>query len=380
MQKDGAAASSNSSIGMTINNDVWYWLKVTARGDSVAVYYSNDSANYTIAYNVTTTNYTSGKVMLFTSDTRADFDEIVLKSHDIANFTTVSLNVNTSNLTFTPATDWYGEQPIRIAASDGNSSVESNQFYLILLHSAPVTVETVTTNTPVSGGTTTITQVASMDIIVPSMVTLNPLAKTLVPIILNNSGKVPLNLIGLKAFSNESLLKLTLDNNKWDILGVGKQVNAMLEIEAGALAPDRYVIELTGTSTSPQLRQTAKINIDVREREAALKTQLAQNIQFTRDLFLQNPECLELTEMLDNAQKLYDEGKYQEGLDMVKKANEGCKNFLAKKEQALTVAAKNYLLENWKILAAELLGLIITVLLIIYYFKRRKFRQKAEFE
>jgi len=222
--------------------------------------------------------------------------------------------------------------------------------------------------------------VASLDIIVPSMVTLNQLTTTLVPVILNNSGNVGLNLLELSAITNASLLKLTLDNNNWGELGVGEKVTATLEIDSGNTAPERYVIELIGTSKSPRLRQTAKINVDVREREAALKTQLKENIQFTRDLFLQNPECLELTEMLDKAQEKYEEGKYQEGLDLVKTANEGCKNFIAQKERKIVAAAKNFLRDNWKVLSAEVLGLVVMILLIIYHLKRRRFKQKPTFE
>ncbi|MFH1333016.1 MAG: hypothetical protein ABIH53_02145 [archaeon] len=378
IQEDGSATASNSSIDLTIDDDFWYWLKITAKGDELVVYYSNNSANYTLAYNITNNTYRNGKILLFTSDTRADFDDITLKSQTLKEFTT-TLDTNTSNLTFSPTPEWYGAQQARITCTDGNETIESNIFYLTIYHATPG-VETVTTTRTLAGGTSLQTQTASLDIIVPAMITLNALTTTLVPVILNNSGEVPLNLIDLTAFTNVSGLKLTFNTNNWDTLGVGEQVSAMLEVEAGLLAPERYVIEIIGTSKSPRVRQTAKISVDVREREAALKVQLKENIAFTRDLFLQNPECLELTELLDRAQELYDQGLFEEGLELVKTANEGCKNFISQKGKRITaVAAKKFLEENWKILIAEASGLILLIMLMTYYLRRRKFRGKAEF-
>ena len=376
--QSGTATSTNNSQSLTINNDVWYWLKVKAKTNIIEVYYSNNSVNYTLAYNTTNSTYTNGKILLFTSSTRADFDDVVMKTYNIPNFT-LSLNTSTSNLSFSPLADWWGEVPMRITASDGNRTRESNIFYLTVYHATPGT-ETTTVTQQSAGGTTSFTQTASLDIIVPSMLTIDQLTTTLVPIVLNNSGEVALNLLKLTAFTNSSQFKLKFDKNNWEILGVGEKVTATLEIEAGALSPERYVIELAGVSKSPRLRQTAKINVDVRERQAALKTQLKENIQFTRDLFLQNPECLELTELLDRAEEKYDEGEYQEGLDLVKTANEGCKNFIAQKERRVIAAAKNFLRDNWKVLTAEALGLVLMILLIIYHLKRRKFKQKPTFE
>ncbi len=376
VQEGGTATSTNNSLSLTISNDFWYWLKITAKGNNTAVYYSNNSVNYTLAYNITNNTYTSGNIVLFTNNTRADFDDIVLKSQTIKNFT-LALNTSTSNLTFTPTTSWYGAQPMRIIASDGNETTESNIFHLTIYHATPP-VETVIATELRAGGVSLQTRSASLNIVVPAMVTLNALTTTLIPVILNNSGQVALNTLKLTAFTNVSDLKLTLLNSNWETLGIGEQVATTLEVEAGLLSPQQYVIELVGTSADPKLRQTAKISVDVREREAALKTQLKENIAFTRDLFLQNPECLELTELLDRAQKLYDQKKYTEGLELVKQANEGCKNFLAQKRKITAIAAKNFLKENWKMLTAETAGLILLILLTIYYFRLRKFRGKAE--
>ncbi|MBU4241892.1 MAG: hypothetical protein KKF52_01535, partial [Nanoarchaeota archaeon] len=122
------------------------------------------------------------------------------------------------------------------------------------------------------------------------------------------------------------------------------------------------------------LTEKVEIVIDVREKDAVLKAQLKEQIQFTRDLFLQNPECLELWELIEEAEKLMATYQYEEGLNIIHSANQGCKDFIALDSEKITKEKlKSFLELYWKTIAFEVAGLILAVLLLIYYFKRRRF-------
>ena len=123
---------------------------------------------------------------------------------------------------------------------------------------------------------------------------------------------------------------------------------------------------------TPPLEEDAQIVIDIREKDAALITQLREQIQFTRDLFLQNPECLELSEMIDLAEEALRRRDTQKGLDIIHRANDACKDFIAKdrEKKEKEVRQKNFFLQNWKLIALELAGIILLMLLVGYYLKR----------
>jgi hypothetical protein len=331
----GVAFDSNSSYNFDINLNTHYWLKITYSTNNTLVYVSNNGTHFNLAYNISYPGTTStSSVGLYSPNSKA-----------------------------------YG-----------NQTRESNQFYLVVdeINLPDPIVQQFTTH---SSSTVQQIKVASLDIIVPSLVSLAPLAKTLVPVILNNSGEQDLSLLDLMASTNETSLKLLLNASNFTELLVGQKIIVNLEITAGILTPDRYSILLDAFVKNPSLHEQAEIVIDVREKDAAIKTQLKEQIQFTRDLFLQNPECLELNELLEQAQRLYDLKQFNQGLELVHQANEGCKNFISdekdkrEEERKGILKAKNFFLENWKAITIEVAALILAILLLMYYFKRRSFKK-----
>ena len=97
-------------------------------------------------------------------------------------------------------------------------------------------------------------------------------------------------------------------------------------------------------------------------------------ISCTRDLFLQNPECLELWELIAEAEKMLNLYQYEKGLELIHRANQGCKDFIAmEREEEEFISAQTFLQMHWKTIVLEIIGLIIAILLLLYYFRRRRF-------
>ncbi|MBU2589540.1 MAG: hypothetical protein KKB39_02135 [Nanoarchaeota archaeon] len=368
-----AVEAYNNSYSLDIANQSYIWLKSVFSGNNTLLYASANGNQWNLTQNLSVAlNSSSSTFSIFTINADAAFDDIVLKDPDLRNFT-VSFSRAGDKLTFNPSTGWHGDLAIAVRASDGRNETDSNIFGLHIddvSEPAPVVI----TQTTTSSSTSRVTQVASLNIIVPSLISLTPLSKTIIPVILQNTGDLNLNILDLIAYSNQSALTLTLEQANWTILSVGQSVNTNLDIDIGLLTPDRYTISLTGTSKIPNLTEKVEIVIDVREKDAVLKAQLKEQIQFTRDLFLQNPECLELWELIEEAEKLMATYQYEEGLNIIHSANQGCKDFIALDSEKITKEKlKSFLELYWKTIAFEVAGLILAVLLLIYYFKRRRF-------
>ncbi|MDD4878150.1 MAG: Ig-like domain-containing protein [Candidatus Nanoarchaeia archaeon] len=362
--------SSTYSLDISLNES--YWIKTKVKDNNTLLYVSLNSTNWNLAYNVSFNETATGNLQLITISGDAVFDDINVKDPDLRNMTLAV--VSGGNITMTPASGWFGEITMILAASDGINTTDSNQFTLHVDEVTvlpPVTLTTTTTST----STRMETKAADMTILVPSMISLTPLSKTIVPVILKNTGQLDLNTITLIATSNQSELKLNLNETSWTALTIGDSVYVNLEVDIGLLAPDRYTIRLDAESQIPPLKRFAEIVVDVREKDAVLKAQLKEMIQFTRDLFLQNPECLELTELINEAEEKFRTYQYEEGLEMIHRANQGCKEFIAAKEGESNVnlagMAKTFIQEHWKTMILEGIGLILAILLLIYYFQRR---------
>ena len=90
---------------------------------------------------------------------------------------------------------------------------------------------------------------------------------------------------------------------------------------------------------------------------------------------MQNPECLELWELISEAEKMLNLYQYKKGLDLIHQANQGCKDFIAmdKKKAKEKFEIKSFIQLHWKTIALEILGLLIAIMLLTYYFKRRSY-------
>ncbi|MFA5888044.1 MAG: hypothetical protein WC852_05035 [Candidatus Nanoarchaeia archaeon] len=368
----GILSYSNNSYLFNVTLNTSYWIKANVKANTTLVYSSSNGTDWSLVYNVTFNETATGNAKLLSISSDAIFDNVTIKDPDLRNMTLKDEGGN--NISFTPTSGWHGDMPIVITAADGINATDSNEFNLHIEEVTVLPPVTVTTTTS-SSSTVMQTQIADMTILVPSMISLTPLSKTIVPVILKNTGQIDLNTITLVATSNQTELRLKLNETKWTAIKVGNSVYVNLDVDIGLLAPDRYTIRLDAESQVPPLKRFVEIVVDVREKDAVLKAQLKEMIQFTRDLFLQNPECLELTELIEEAEAKFRVYQYEEGLEMIHRANQGCKEFIAAKkgesDVRLSDTAKNFIQQHWKTIILEGIGLILAVLLLVYYFQRR---------
>jgi len=138
----------------------------------------------------------------------------------------------------------------------------------------------------------------------------------------NDRIKIPLTLVnkGVKAFKEISLTSeafkegivsnkvLTFfDRNKIDLLKRDEIENLTLTVFLNTNKTGDYEILINATSKSPKYTDWTKIYINLQRLN---ESEVERYLLFTEEYIVQNPECLELKELVDEAKALFEKGEY----------------------------------------------------------------------
>ena len=94
------------------------------------------------------------------------------------------------------------------------------------------------------------------------------------------------------------------------------------------------------------------------ERGQFNKTLIVSRIAFTKDLFKENPECLDLNEVLDEADNALAAEKYGEANELIESAVRSCRDLITSKAEPIE-QAPGVGLDIWK-----LIGIVIAITLL----------------
>ena len=145
----------------------------------------------------------------------------------------------------------------------------------------------------------------------------------------------------------------------------------MLFLETdGVLSPGTYEIEIIAEVSDPKFIKSETIHISLVERLDL--SRVVEKISLVKDLFSQNPVCLELNDLLIEAQRLLDEGKVEEAGVIVKDTINKCKGLLTETEAPFNYSNLN----NWQTPTLWILVLIIIALIISAFLTKPKFNLK----
>ncbi len=192
------------------------------------------------------------------------------------------------------------------------------------------------------GGTTTYVQVpvvvekkeqhlVNLDIIAPGKVTTYVNGTVEVPITLENKGDNLLQNINLSATSNSSEMRMQFSDSLFRKLERDESVDTMLTLYAPDMAGNFDVI-VKATVQDPEFEDSALISVSTIEKGQINKSQLNTKISFTRDLLMSNPECLELTEILEEAQAEINNTNYAAANNIIEETIMYCRYLMTEKE------------------------------------------------
>ena len=236
----------------------------------------------------------------------------------------VSIDPETGIVTLTPEPGWYGTEFIIFNVNDSEFWVESNNVTLNVTY---VETETQTIVQEISTGTTTtITKIASLTITVVSPVKIKSNTKTVIPVDFKNTGEVILTDIAiLTETSEKNDFSLSVSPDKIATLDVNKNTTVELTVDAHDLEKERYEIKIIGRVSSPKFNQSTVIYL---ENIFENKTKLEEKLQLVKDLFQENPECLDLTELIVEAERELDRRNLERAKELTELALQNCRDLI----------------------------------------------------
>ena len=254
-----------------------------------------------------------------------------------------------------------------------NVSIEGNSTTWNL--TVNYTVPTVTTPSAGGGGgggyRKVRERIASLEIIVPSIISILPTDTTIVPITFRNNGDVDLNGITLDSESNAKNLSMKLDKDTIPFLRVGQYENVDLILSSYELAQGRYTVKVMAKVDNPQLSKYTTFYLDVVLELLIQESVIKSKIDFAKDFFNKNKECNIFNNMIIQAEEYFYSKKYAEASSTIDLALQSCRDLLASKEKA-----KKFELNWW------LIGIIIILFILIIFITYRiyKLTQKGKKE
>jgi len=151
-----------------------------------------------------------------------------------------------------------------------------------------------------------------------------------IPVTLDNEGTTSFSELKLVAYlmkNGEKLssLKVTIDKEKIDILGAGSKQNITLNTRITETDVSFYEVVLEAEAASPSYKTSNRAVFTFVGKKAA---NVLKVVAFTEGIIDEHPECLELKDMILEAQEDFRAGRIETAIQKANAAVEACKTYL----------------------------------------------------
>ena len=384
--------SSNSSnsfnFSLGLSDGVYYFrAKATDLNDNSS--YSeirNFTLDATFPYNLTlispanSTESGNRTPLLIWNDTiEANFDNYTIQIDDDRDFSSVQFTYNITNdinRTTLQITNPLNDNTVYywkvIAVDLANNQNSSTFIYTTLTSGGPGISGTSGSSGAGGGGGGGRTLLADVEIIDPGLLTMYSEDTILAPIFIRNNGVIVLNGISLEATTNSSDLSFEFDRTFIPIVLPNNEEKVLLKIISHT-DPGQYEVTIKATITNPPITDTSKIIISLLESESGEKGSAQKQLEFSKRLFEENPDCFGLNDLLIQAEDAINKEQYEKALSLADSAIQSCKEL---------VTAKGKELKNVETPKANQIATLVVELLaagfigygIYYYYKRRRIK------
>ncbi|MFH1248578.1 MAG: hypothetical protein V1660_00305 [archaeon] len=250
----------------------------------------------------------------------------------------------------------------------------SNNFQVNLTVTSTTEVQVPVSGGGGGGGENTKKVPISLKIIVPEPFSMFTHDRIVVPIKLQNKGKEKLS--SIKLYSNATLdgVSTELSTSYFNVMYPGDEKSFDLTILTNTNFTGSYEITVSATVGSPKYSDSASFFVNLIEMGWKEKIKAQEKIVFLEELLIGNPECLELTEILNSARKEYEKNNFEKALKLTEDAIQGCKYAISSKGGAVEVKRKFDFGSFVMILTAALLALLFLIF-ILHSYQRAKFKK-----
>lgn len=347
----GNGTSYNYTLTPTLSDETYGTLK-----NLTVVIYTNSSnltnnslVNTTINYKLNISHYNSPVTLFddiddvgptaYTSDITINLSDHFYDSdyYDSNYNQTISfvLTSNTSSITSSISSDWILTLSasaevvglMSVLASDGESNATSRNFTIVF--NTPTATSTTESS---SGGSSNTKEVpVSLKILMPDPTSAYKKDYIELPIELYNDGEEILRQITLSgSVAKDGVLASDIEINfsrtQFDVLAPKQRQNLTMFINVNTERNGTFEITVNATVVSPKYSDWGKMYLTIKEGES-----VEEKILFTEEFIVENPECLELLELINEAKELMRQGKNSEAVDKSDEAIAACRELIAQK-------------------------------------------------
>ena len=265
------------------------------------------------------------------------------------------------------------EELVSVSANDSFESVTSDSFRVTF--TAPS--ETVITVPRSGGGSTTKIKHYSLKLIAPQDVVISELGFIEIPFAVQNNGQVDLRGISLDSFVtfNDAFsddVKISIGDSYIEELKFGQSENFTMRIVANTQRAGKYKATILANVTSPKFSDFADFFIEIKK---ANESEAEQILIFTDKFVADNPECLELTELLNEAEKAFSLGEYSNSVKIAREVTEACEDAIEANEQ-VRYKVEGFVEDNFYYISFATL-VIFFAGFVFYVYKRVRFNKSG---
>ncbi|MBN1792600.1 hypothetical protein JW826_02860 [Candidatus Woesearchaeota archaeon] len=323
-----------------------------------------------------------------------DEGETSLLTYTVTSCNVATLTIESHTLRVRPTS--IGNCTVTFTATDPESlTLESNAVFIEALQISNETT-VVETPQPQSGGggssrnspipipiTKEDIKPQAIEIVVPEIVTVYENKTVVIPIGIQNTWNSTLTGVRLNVSALPPEIDFQFSEDYFDEIKRGEVRNVTLSVTNYRLGDD-YKIQIMANVTEPETGDSAYVFLNTIEQSQTGKD-IQTKVTFAQDLLNENPECLELNELLTKAkEELANGGSNEEAINIVDGVIEGCKYLVSVSKRTVqkpeTIVSKVIRKENQRYLFAFLGAAAIGTIILLTGKRRKAARKKQEEE
>lgn len=298
-----------------------------------------------------------------------------------SNTTSSGVSFNINNWVLSLGASSVLVEMLNITASDldGNrrawTNATSNDFEIEFKEPTEIEVQ-LPIPTSGGGGGGAQEKLVSLKIIVPDVVSIKKGEKIILPVSIVNDGSTILNgidLSGLMVKDGDVLndFKVEFSESSFSTLRPGERENITLSVNTSLDELGLYELTVNGKVRSPKYLDWGKIYIKVQEGGTII-----ERLVFTEEFIVENPECIELKELIDESRGYLASGDVNSAEEKLDEAVNSCKEAISQ-ESLISIGKMKIKLQDEVFIYLFIATIIAIVFGISYYVYQRRMFNRA---
>tara|TARA_Y100000310_G_scaffold344400_1_gene456973 strand:- start:644 stop:2260 length:1617 start_codon:yes stop_codon:yes gene_type:complete len=321
-------------------------------------------------------------VLEWDSSTDTNLDNYSIEISTFADFSTLTTTENSNTNSFSSWSspldggDYYWR--VRAADKANNQKLSNTTFTYTVEASESATIPSGASGPSTSGGGA---KPFTLNIIAPEGITIYQDDVVQIPLLVTNPSSIQLRGISLAVSSDAPEIIPTLSTTRISSLLQKSQQEILLTVNTANAPIGTYGITINASITNPKFNDQFKLFANLLEKETAGTAITIEQIDFAKQLFNGNPECLDLSEYITEAELAAQAGFGAKALSLANNAVEVCNKLLEQKKVFGSITTQATLFNRVKttvtsrtflLIAPQILGLLVLLGVIFHFIRKKK--------